>query len=115
MSVFSQASAALAAATAAVNGGVVTYNQSGTVFTLTATFGHSLLEVDDGAGGRIEVVTTDFIVNATDIAPNGVVAIPQEGDQITNPLGAVFELMTPPFRPSDVAGVRIRLHGKQIL
>ena len=96
------------------NGGLVTFTvpNVGSV-NVTATFGKSRLEIDNGAGGRIEVLSEDFIVVLTDLEINNAVIVPSEGNQVV--VGSkTYEVMTPPFSPADNSNVRVRIHTKQV-
>ena len=126
MSVFAQAAAALHAATAAVNGGTVTYTRyaaDGSVVgtaSVLATFGRSTLVEDDATVGRIEVQADDFIVMAADlIISSSVAVVPQAGDRVTVAAGlsrtaGTYELTNPPYSPSGPSGALVRLHAKYV-
>lgn len=91
------------------------------VSDVPVNLGRSKLVDDDGAGGRIESDSSDFIVPSAPlqaaISP-GALFTPQKGDtvRLVSPIGwlSVYELMTPPFSPHDHAGEFFRLHGNLI-
>jgi hypothetical protein len=117
MSVFAQAAAALHAATAAANGGVVTYRNAAGSVPVSAAFGRSTLVEDDATSARIEVAADDFIVLAAALVIGGAAITPEYGDSVVVPTGlpraaGTYELMTPPFSPSGPSGALVRLHTK---
>jgi hypothetical protein len=86
--------------------------------TLMATRGKSVMVVDEGEGrGIIQVTSHDFIVRARDLVLSGSQIVPAKGDKIQFAGGGLtytYQLMTPPFDPSDHEGDLLRLHSKQI-
>jgi hypothetical protein len=98
------------------NGLTITYargNQS--VADVPANRGKSTLVVDDAAGVRVETPSNDFIVPARFVVLAGAVITPKEGDRVLLVIDRrtyTYELMTPPYDPSDHAGTLLRLHTK---
>jgi hypothetical protein len=117
MSMFDNASLALFQATSVANGGPVTYTRplSSISANIKATFGKSKLVVDAGAGARIEVESNDFIVLVSALASAGL-APPREGDQVTvvGSTTSTYEVMQPPYAPSDSAGMLYRVHSRLV-
>ena len=88
---------------------------------MVAVRGKSAIEVDGQDGARIQILSTDFIVNVRDLpeaygdgALPGGRLVPQKGATITVNLGGraaeVYTVMTPSWSPSDHQGLRIRIH-----
>lgn len=78
-----------------------------TVSGVLANRGRSTLEVDDASGGvRIQTISHDFIVRASDLGMT-----PQKRDWVIAG-SATYELLTPPYSPHDHAGELLRLHTK---
>ena len=89
--------------------------------TITATFGHSLLKLNDGHGGvKVERTEKDLIVTATAYNFGAGPVQPQRGDLAdwVNPAGQTlrYEVTAPPkepeFRRADPWGVTLRVHYK---
>jgi hypothetical protein len=118
-----RAAAASFATLKSVAGVRVTYMQS-CEWPLTISFvavrGRTQMVTNDGGGGMIEARSGDFTASAADLWSNGIFITPSEGDTITitdhasEENGSVFQVMTPPYSPSDHAGTRIRIHTKCI-
>lgn len=102
---------------------LVVYQRDDEQVTVQATVGRTLLKLDDGEGGVVLVWTDrDFLISAADLVLGGSLTLPQRGDRIREPLGAVtrvFEVMAPgdepPWRPSDPYGKVLRIHTKLVL
>ena len=106
-------------ATSAFTGVPVTYSQGSSSVVVTATPGKSRMVTDTEGGARIEVESNDWICFAASLIINSVTITPLEGDRVTyvnslTGITTVYELMTPPYSPSDSAGVLRRLHSKII-
>lgn len=124
----SMAQAAVAAMNAALNatnggtaatGGTIILSRPGKGSTppLNCTYGRSVLATDDGAGGRIEAESNDFIVQASQIVLAGIVVTPLEGDTVVRTLQGItstFRVTVPPYHPSDNGGFMTRIHTKLI-
>jgi hypothetical protein len=92
----------------------VVYTRGSTsVIWANVSLGKSALASDETTEARIEDESADFIGPAVGIVP--IFGVPQQGDRIALTLAntsRTYELMSPPYRPSDSAGVNIRCHGK---
>lgn len=116
MSILSQAASVLFTATAAVGGEVVTISR-GSVSTagVTAIPSRPEYATDDAVASRLAAESFDWTLLASSYVISSVVVLPQEHDRVTRANGAIYELMEPPYRLSDAAGVRLRLHSKRVL
>jgi hypothetical protein len=102
---------------------LVVYQRDDEQVAVQATVGRTLLKLDDGEGGVVLVWTDrDFLIPAADLVLGGSLTLPQRGDRIREPLGAVtsvYEVMAPgdepPWRPSDPYGKVLRIHTKLVL
>lgn len=75
--------------------------------------------VDDGTGARIEAEENDLIVQSASLVLGGVRTLPAQGDTWSVvPRGhlqpKLYEVMDPPYKNSDAAGVNLRVHVKRI-
>lgn len=116
------AAAVLQSAIGQAFGVTATYTRSSSSARLsvpwTASPGKSTLFVDDAIAGRIEVESNDWIGPASALVLGGVAIRPQEGDVIVikMPSGRTntYEVMSPPYRPSDSYGTNLRVHTKLV-
>ena len=100
----------------------VVYERGASMVALQATFGSSLLKVDDGDSGvRMVRTDRDFIVRAADLVLGGDVVEPQRGDTVRETVGAavhVYEVLAPPGEPewrySDQHRTILRIHAKRV-
>ena len=109
-----RAAMALQNAMAKVASAIVIYTRAGqSTPPITAILARSTFESDDEASGaRIESKSQDFIVVAAELQ-----IIPVEGDTIAWTCDGVtktYEVMVPPYSPSDSVGVRLRIHTKRV-
>lgn len=98
-------------------GGDVVYTRGAYSVTIAATFGSTEFQVDTGDGVRIEHSDRDFIVTASALILNSVVALPAKGDTVTVG-GETYEVLAPGgaqvYRRCDPAGTLIRIHTKRV-
>jgi len=114
-----RAATALQKAMAKVSGATVIYSRAGqSTEPITAVRARSTFESDDeAAGARIEARSQDFIVIAAELQINNQTIVPLEGDTIAWTCDGVtetYEVMVPPYSPSDSVGVRLRIHTKRV-
>jgi hypothetical protein len=92
----------------------VTYQRGDTSIPVSATFGRSEAEVDDGSGLRVVTTVADFLIVAAELASLGS---PQAGDQILVD-ESTFEVLPlgsePCWRWSDPYHQTYRIHAKDI-
>ena len=89
---------------------------------MLATFGRTLLKLDNGYGGvRMEWTDRDFLISAADLMLAGTAVLPERGDRISETQGTktlVYEVMAPggepPWRWSDPHRKVLRIHTKQV-
>jgi hypothetical protein len=117
---FSDAIDALGQALADVAGEMVIYTSAALNKTapLVAVPGRSTINVQNTDGAILQVLSHDFLVVAGDLEALNVPKSkykPAKGDTVTLvKSGSVYELMTPPFTPSDHLGGRLRLHSVRL-
>lgn len=84
---------------------------------LTATRGRSEFEQIDPTGVTTIIHTTDWILQASDLALDGQLITPAAGDTIEDAAGQTYTVRHPsgetPYRYSDHAATRIRIHGQR--
>lgn len=108
--------------TLARTGGVdARYVRGNRSIDLRAVPDKALLMVDEGDGARIEAVSTDFLIRASDLRLGALVdpvCAPTEGDRISyegpGRVRLTFEVATPPFDPHDACGVLLRVHTRKV-
>ncbi len=100
----------------------VVYRRGSAEVVVSATFGRTLLKLEDGYGGvRMEWTDRDFLIQADDLLLGGTTTVPQRGDVIRETQGTrilVYEVMAPgrepPWRWSDPFRKVLRIHTKQV-
>jgi hypothetical protein len=100
----------------------VVYQRGTSQVGLCATFGRTLLKLDDGFGGvRMEWTDRDFLIPAGELKFGSTPTLPQRGDRIRetkNGATYIFEVMAPgkepPWRWSDPFRRMLRIHAKQV-
>jgi hypothetical protein len=100
----------------------VVYQRGTSQVGLCATFGRTLLKLDDGFGGvRMEWTDRDFLIAAANLKFGVTATLPQRGDLIRetkNGTTYIFEVMAPgkepPWRWSDPFRKMLRIHAKQV-
>lgn len=99
----------------------VTYRRAQSVLVVAATVGKTAFEIDDGQGVIQRIESRDFLVLAADLILDATVTLPQRGDVIEEPAGAVtllYEVMAPGNEPcwrySDPYRQSLRIHTKQV-
>ena len=111
MSRLAHAATALFRSVSSFNGETVTVQRGTSTCTVTACASKPELAFDDQIEARIQAEALDWTLLAADYL--GAVA-PVEGDWIVRSDGSTYELMNPPYRLSDSAGIRLRLHSKRV-
>lgn len=113
MSQLANAASVLQGAIAAFAGESVTITRGTTTITIPdAVPSRPELITDDVVVGRIEAEAMDWTVRAASYTFDD--NRPAEGDTITRGNGEIYELMHPPYRLSDSAGVRFRMYSKKV-
>lgn len=100
----------------------VVYQRGSSKTALCATFGRTLLHLDDGVGGvRMEWTDKDFLIPRASLTVAGSPALPERGDLIrvrSNGTLSVYEVLAPggepPWRWSDPYRTTIRVHTKLV-
>src|SRR6266849_9780825 len=100
----------------------VVYQRGNQSIVCLATFGKTLLKLDDGAGGvRMEWTDKDFLIPASSLINGGIPDDPRRGDTIvaTNDMGMyTYEVIPymsePPWRWSDPYRTIYRIHTKLV-
>jgi hypothetical protein len=100
----------------------VVYQRGSEQVALCATFGSTLLKLDDGAGGiRMERTDRDFLIPAASLVLSGSPVLPKEGDKILHAYGSslhTFQVLPyanePQWRWSDPFRKMLRIHTKRI-
>lgn len=113
---------ALCDALAELAGEAVTYTSAaaGTSTVLVAVRGRSQMQIQQTDGAILESLSHDWLIRRSDLDELGNAGdgyTPAKGDTITTmpspffPQAQTFELMAPPYSPSDHQGLRLRLHS----
>ena len=102
----------------AAGGGIVYQFQQYTL-TLSAAFGRTEYQIDNGHDVKLLHTDRDFLVSRSDLTVGGAEIEPQPGHRITDAAtGEVFEAMPlgsdPCYRPCDPFGTMIRIHTKKV-
>jgi hypothetical protein len=100
----------------------VVYQRGSEQVALCATFGSTLLKLDDGAGGiRMERTDRDFLIPAASLVLSGSPARPKEGDKVVYVKGGLLHTYQvlpyanePQWRWSDPFHIQMRIHTKRI-
>ena len=137
MSLFPSAIDLLSLALNATVAELVTYTTAttgGASVSIKAVRGRQNVDVQETEGAILQTITQDWLVAAADLAglSGGATGYtPVKGDRITTQANSgsasipqpgapalaaqTYELITPPFTPSDHGGRRLRLHTVRIL
>ena len=100
----------------------VSYRRGSAELAVCATFGRTLLKLDDGYGGiRMEWTDRDFLIPAAKLILSGSATLPQRGDVIRETRSGttfVYEVLAPGSEPAwkwaDPFRKMIRIHTKQV-
>lgn len=119
MSMFSTAIQSAMGTLQRVAGATVTYHRGdSSTGEVTAVPGSTTFDEVGPDGGIVTHSTShDWIVEAKDLVIDGQVITPQARDVVKRVVGAVrmiYQVMDPPYRPSDHDHTRLRIHTKQV-
>jgi len=100
----------------------VQYARGAQSVPLQATFGQSLLKLEDGQGHLVmEWTDADIVIAAADLILGGVLTQPQRGDTVTTVYRGntlAYEVLPikgePPWRWSDPFNTQMRVHLKLV-
>ena len=98
-------------------GVAVTFHAKTGSVDVTAVPGRSQLESTDESGVTHVSRSHDWIVRAADLVVGGAAVTPVRGNRVKRTIGSqvhTFELMDPPFSPSDAEHTVLRLHTKRV-
>ena len=94
-------------------GKAVVYSRGTNSLSITAVPGRSAFSQDEGNGMTTEFTSSDWIILASSLVLGGSVVLPQRNDRVTQGT-QVFEVLSPPYAPSNPEGTLIRIHSKRI-
>lgn len=101
--------------------GTIVYRRGAATVQVAATIGRTLFEIDNGYGAVERTESRDYLLQAADLVLDGLVVLPQRGDQVRETVGQqtfVYEVLAPGKEPawrySDPYRQTLRIHTKHV-